>query len=193
MNGPPLDLHTIAARLRAQAPPGSRARERGCGGRDPLFRAGQDSAEVLFIERAKRDGDPWSGHIAVPRRQAQPKGDPSLLATAMRETQEEVGLRLPGAALLTRLPDFYTRSNAYRVAQLTFALDDDGGVLTPSPEVAAVLWTPLSHLVALEHAGTMTFEHEGTPMALPCVHLGSHVLWGMTYRMMRGLLDVLGA
>ncbi len=152
-----------------------------------ILRRGRESPEVLLIERAKREGDPWSGHIAFPGGRRSPE-DPALLNTAVRETREEVGLALPPASFLTRLEDVAARSNGYRVAQFVFALDDDGGALTASDEVARVLWTPMSVLVAPENAATYHFEREGQTFELPSVRLGSHVLWGMTYRMVQTLL-----
>src|SRR5436190_24050571 len=52
---------------------------------------GAEGAELLFIKRAERAGDPWSGQIAFPggRRQA---SDAALVDTARRESKEEVGL-----------------------------------------------------------------------------------------------------
>ena len=51
------------------------------------------SPEILFIERAKREGDPWSGQMALPggRRDTE---DRDLQTTAARETFEEVGISL---------------------------------------------------------------------------------------------------
>ncbi|MBA3258253.1 MAG: NUDIX domain-containing protein, partial [Gemmatimonadales bacterium] len=52
-----------------------------------------DPDSVLLIRRAERTGDPWSGHMALPggRRDSE---DSDLIATAIRETAEEVGLQL---------------------------------------------------------------------------------------------------
>ena len=49
--------------------------------------------EVLFIKRAGRKGDRWSGHLAFPGggRDAEDGDD---RATAIRETREEIGLEL---------------------------------------------------------------------------------------------------
>jgi 8-oxo-dGTP pyrophosphatase MutT (NUDIX family) len=185
------DLPTLTARLRAR-PSYAPAEEHAGAAVATVFRPGAGSPEVLLIERARRDGDPWSGHIAFPGGKRDP-ADASLLATALRETTEEVGLRLPPSSLVTRFDDVFARSNGYQVAQLVFALEDDGGPLAPNEEVAAVLWTPLSVLFAPENAGTFQFDHDGQSMELPCARIGDHVLWGMTYRMLQALLEAVVA
>src|SRR4051812_9489869 len=47
--------------------------------------------EVLMIKRADAEGDPWSGHIALPGGRMEP-GDRDLSDTAVRETREETGV-----------------------------------------------------------------------------------------------------
>src|SRR5450432_2372229 len=64
------------------------------------------SLDVLLIERAIREGDPWSGHMALPGGHADP-ADADLSATAERETLEEVGLDLRAIGeRLGRLSDY---------------------------------------------------------------------------------------
>jgi 8-oxo-dGTP pyrophosphatase MutT (NUDIX family) len=186
----PAQLSAIVERLRAR---GSRTPpvEGAIAAVATIFRQGPRWPEILFIERAKRDGDPWSGHIAFPggRRDA---ADASLLATAMRETREEVGLRLDPGSLVVRLDDFVALSFATQVAQFVFALEGDGGPLVASAEVASMLWTPIDVLRAPENAGTYQFVHDGQTIELPSVHLGPRVLWGMTHRMVQALIDAWG-
>ena len=49
--------------------------------------------EILFIKRAARKGDKWTGHIALPGGGREP-ADTDDQAAAVRETREEVGLDL---------------------------------------------------------------------------------------------------
>ena len=50
-------------------------------------------AEVLFIKRAARIGDRWTGHVALPGGKREP-ADSDDRATSSRETREETGLEL---------------------------------------------------------------------------------------------------
>ena len=49
--------------------------------------------ELFFIQRARREGDPWSGDMAFPGGRLE-RSDTSSRHTAMRETLEETGLDL---------------------------------------------------------------------------------------------------
>ena len=64
---------------------------------------------VLLIRRAERSGDPWSGHMALPGGRREDI-DLDLIATAVRETWEEVGLTLTHADLLGSLDDVVPRT-----------------------------------------------------------------------------------
>ena len=73
-----------------------------------------DPDAVLLIRRAERVGDPWSGHIGLPGGRRDP-ADSDLLATAIRETEEEVGCLLDTSQLLGTLDDIWPRTPLPRV------------------------------------------------------------------------------
>lgn len=187
----PLPLAPLVDALRARSEP-VLAGEQAAAAVATILRDGPGGAEVLFIERATRDGDPWSGHVAFPGGKRDGV-DASLLDTAVRETREEIGLVLQAASVLARLEDVVARSNGYRVAQFVFVLDDPAPALHVNGEVAAVWWTPLSALASPEREGTVTIARDGVSLQVPSVLLGDRVLWGMTYRMIQQLLELAGA
>src|SRR3954467_889549 len=126
-----------------------------------IFRRGEAGrAELFFIRRAERDGDPWSGHIAFPGGRREP-GDATLLATAMRETMEEVGIDLSRAELLARLPDVpaFTKSKRATmvVAPFVFALAHADVEPTPNEEVAQAMWIPFDVLARGDGKGTFVW------------------------------------
>jgi len=60
-----------------------------------LREASPRGSELLFIERASKEGDPWSGHMAFPGGRAEPL-DPNLRSTAERETFDMFGIDFAG-------------------------------------------------------------------------------------------------
>ncbi len=145
--------------------------------------------EVLLIQRAIREGDPWSGHIALPGGHRD-SSDPSLLFTAVRETREEVGIDLDQAGtLLGRLADLRPVSGlALEVSPFCFALKQ-ATELCYGPEVVSSFWAPLGALARGEHDATYRFERQGNELIFPAWNVEGRVIWGMTYRL---LLDLLG-
>ncbi len=161
-----------------------------------ILRAAADgSTELFFIRRAEHPEDPWSGHIAFPGGRKEPH-DATLLATAVRETREEVGIDLDEADFLGKLPDLpaFTRSkrSSLVVSPYVFGLRGDVAV-APNHEVAETLWVPLAELAGISGRGTFVWTWEDKSMELPCIRLppAQHILWGMTYRMLETMLEAL--
>jgi 8-oxo-dGTP pyrophosphatase MutT (NUDIX family) len=150
--------------------------------------------EVLLIRRTEAPGDPWSGQMAFPggRREA---GDPDLVATAIRETEEEVGVDLSrGAELLGRLDDVQATARARRLNMVivphVFVLREPVTLRLSSSEVDEALWAPLGPMLRGETATTRAWEYAGHRLNLPGYQVGPHIVWGLTYRMVQLLFDV---
>jgi 8-oxo-dGTP pyrophosphatase MutT (NUDIX family) len=160
-----------------------------------ILREGDEGAELFFIIRAQSPTDPWSGHIAFPGGRKE-LDDPTLLATAIRETREEVGIDLERGELLARLPDvpayIRTRGGQLVVTPFVFAMRE---AVTPTlnHEVAGTLWVPVGKLARGEGKGMYAFSWEDKDHELPCIRLdpGQHVLWGITHRMLETMLEAL--
>jgi 8-oxo-dGTP pyrophosphatase MutT (NUDIX family) len=146
--------------------------------------------DLLFIERAKHESDPWSGHISFPGGKAEAQ-DPTLLDTAIRETHEELGLDLAGAEVLGWLDEITTVSGLpSMVVRPWVFLVDEIGPLTPNEEVAEVHRIPLAQLLSDAQRGTFAFDFKGQQVTLAKVGFpGEAFLWGMTLRMLDQLLD----
>jgi 8-oxo-dGTP pyrophosphatase MutT (NUDIX family) len=153
------------------------------------------SAELLFIRRAEHPKDPWSGHVAFPGGRRDPE-DETLLATAIRETREEIGVDLSPENLLARLPDVQAMARSgiqnLIVTPFVFSVGRDVA-LQPNAEVADTLWVPMDSLVRGDGKSSFSLEFRGQNYELPCIHLepGKHRLWGMTFRMLEMLLEAL--
>ena len=145
--------------------------------------------ELLLIQRSLRPDDPWSGHMALPGGRRDPL-DPDLRATAVRETREELGLELESARLLGRLDDLHPiRQSERRLAVRPYVFFlAQRPELTLSHEVAAALWVSLDKLAGT--LGQADVEHRGARLVVPAYILGERIVWGMTQRVLAGLLEL---
>jgi 8-oxo-dGTP pyrophosphatase MutT (NUDIX family) len=141
--------------------------------------------EILLIRRAERAGDPWSGQIAFPGGRYE-RGDPDLLATAIRETREETGVDLAQAERLGSLDDLYPRTPTLPpvvVRPFVFALDRRPG-LVPSTEVEHAFWLPLVRLGEPGVRREITLTLRGVERTFPAYLVDDEVIWGMTERIL---------
>jgi 8-oxo-dGTP pyrophosphatase MutT (NUDIX family) len=154
---------------------------------------GTDGLEALFIRRAVRAGDPWSGQVALPGGRRDPV-DVDLEATAIRETQEELAVDLVRAERLGVFDDVRPRTNRLPpvlVRPFVFALPIRPS-LTPSAEVQSAFWAPLARFLMSGTRGDMTLPLPGGERTFPAYILGKDIIWGMTERILRVFIAQIG-
>jgi 8-oxo-dGTP pyrophosphatase MutT (NUDIX family) len=189
-----IDVERLARALAAHQPDLRRAPGKALAAVAMVLRPGACGAELLFIERTRHPQDPWSGDIAFPGGRLDPD-DRDLLATAVREAREEVGLRLESEPVLGRLSDLTGKALPVQVAAFVFAVEA-AAVATPNEEVAQAFWTPVASLLEPQRQLCRTFPFPGLEgRAHPAIELlgpGRPVLWGLTYRFAGQLLQLAG-
>ncbi|NTV50772.1 MAG: CoA pyrophosphatase [Geobacteraceae bacterium] len=153
---------------------------------------GDKDVEILFIQRAAHDLDPWSGHIAFPGGKLE-EGE-LVCQAALRETYEEVGIDLGQGRYLGRLSDITGANLPVRVSCCLFSLDRMICRPVLNEEVCDLFWVTLSdlrdsgrHLQSRVAFGDKCFE-------VPAIKLpveNKPVLWGITYRLVMQFLCIL--
>jgi 8-oxo-dGTP pyrophosphatase MutT (NUDIX family) len=152
----------------------------------------ESEPEVFFIERAHNVRDPWSGQIALPGGNREPR-DGNIVVTAQRETREEVGIILPEQSLLARLDDLQGRNNNEEIPLIiscfVFHLDTPQAV-RHSSEVGDSFWISVEDLLhsknQIQHQ-TIYSEDPYPGIQFP----SGKVLWGLTYRFVQTFLTVI--
>lgn len=128
--------------------------------------------------------------MALPggRREA---GDADLVATAIREVEEEVGISLQRGQLAGRLDDVIPRTPTLppvAVHPCIFLIPSRPPV-TLNSEVSAALWVPLDHFLDPQTYRAVELEIRGEAREFPAYHLGDSYIWGMTERILSALLE----
>jgi 8-oxo-dGTP pyrophosphatase MutT (NUDIX family) len=156
-----------------------------------VLRNGSAGPEVLFIQRARHDGDPWSGDLGFPGGKIEAE-DHSARAAAERETLEEVGLELAAGRYLGRLDDLIGDHRPVLVSCFVYAIDHCPP-LTPSPEVTRAFWFPLAELRNPQRQLQATVRFGSEYFVRPAISLrevSEVVLWGITYRLVGNFFAV---
>lgn len=153
------------------------------------LRDSDHGAELLLIRRAEREGDPWSGQVALPGGRHSP-GDASLLDTALRETLEETGLDIrQHGEILGQLDELRPRTATLPPIIVTpvVTVVQHAPVLVLSDEVAEAFWVPWTTLRDPSLDRESEVRVRGATWRVPSLVIGDHVVWGMTERILRGL------
>jgi 8-oxo-dGTP pyrophosphatase MutT (NUDIX family) len=156
-----------------------------------LLRVADAGLELLLIRRAEREGDPWSGHMALPggRKQAE---DVNMAATAARETREEVAIDVhAGGRLLGELDELAPRSARTGIVVSPFVFHVPAGAEpTPNHEVQVALWVPVDELLHPDAVTEYLHELEEGTRAFPAFDARGYVVWGLTHRILTGFLEL---
>lgn len=154
----------------------------------PVYRDPRGALRFVFIRRSPfgRHG----GQIAFPGGRREPE-DADLLATALREAHEEVGLDPQTVDVLAELPTIETVATGFRVAPFL------GRLKGPAPtwrrqetEIDEILEIPLADLLRTEAHALEQWQLPGwpEPRDIPFYWIGEYKLWGATYNIVRPLL-----
>lgn len=157
---------------------------------------------VLFTQRTAHLRN-HAGQVSFPGGRAEP-GDDDAVATALRETQEEIGLHPSNVDVIGVLPPYHTVTQ-FVVTPVVAIVRPSVAYRLDAHEVESVFEVPLSYLMTPANHQRHRFEFEGQTReflampwrAAPVVGdstLGpEHFIWGATAAMLRNLYRMLSA
>jgi 8-oxo-dGTP pyrophosphatase MutT (NUDIX family) len=129
------------------------------------------------------------GEISFPGGVRHPD-DPDLLTTALRETEEELGIPAAIVEILGLLPPVHTIVSGYVIVPVVGLLRERPA-MTPSPvEIDEVLELPVSALAAAEREVRAT-DGDGVTRGWFAYDVDGRVVWGATGRIVHSFLEVL--
>jgi 8-oxo-dGTP pyrophosphatase MutT (NUDIX family) len=150
--------------------------------------ARDDELTVLFTQRTAHLVH-HAGQISFPGGHVEP-ADGGPLATALRETEEEIGLDRRHVEVIGHLDTYVTRTG--------FVVTPVVGVVTPpfslnpdAHEVAEVFEVPLAHFLDEANHLRCSAEFEGTIRYFYAMPYQSYYIWGATAGMLINLYEIL--
>jgi 8-oxo-dGTP pyrophosphatase MutT (NUDIX family) len=128
-----------------------------------------------------------AGQISFPGGKVEP-WDASASSAALREAEEEIGLR-PAEVRLLGHYDPYTTVTRFRVTPFVGVVDPGWRARLDPNEVDAVFEAPLDFLMDPRNCERRHYEREGERRHFYAMPWGEHMIWGATAGMLKGLSD----
>ncbi len=146
--------------------------------------------QTLLVQRAEREGDPWSGQIGLPGGRVK-QGDETPRAALHREVEEEVGIKLEevGIELGKLAVGHPMRKTGIRVQPWVYGLRIKPAVNIGPTEIADSFWVNLAELPSKKKMSDITIRNE--PWRVESFVVEGKVVWGFTYRVLTELLPIL--
>lgn len=154
-----------------------------------LYPGDENHLYFPLIQRPTYDGA-HSGQIAFPGGKIEPQ-DQSIIDTALRETQEEIGVDVAHAQVLGRLSDLYIPVSRIVVSPVV-AYTEEVPQYEPDPfEVAATLDVPAHDFLDAEKQLVQKIEVRGFTLQAPTYIIQGQTIWGATAMMLAEFFAIL--
>lgn len=149
-----------------------------------LVKPYDNDLEFFLVKRAEVDNDPWSGDMAFPGGKKNLQ-DGTLIDTAVREVLEETSIDLRKKDALGFMEPIYSNVRKTLAVQPVVYLFEEYPPVSLNYELTKYLWAPLKEIKNGKTNATVK-GWEG-----PVFIVKGETVWGLTYRMIEKLLDLL--
>ena len=149
----------------------------------------EDGHTVLLTQRTAHLRD-HAGQISFPGGRVE-ESDQSTLHTALRETEEEIGLAREHIEPIGYLPEYRT-GTGFRVTPVVALVRPPFDLKIDPFEVAEVFEVPLAFLLDPVNHQRHSIHHRGALRQYFAMPYGDYFIWGATAGMIRSLTERLG-
>jgi 8-oxo-dGTP pyrophosphatase MutT (NUDIX family) len=154
-----------------------------------LIHPAKDELKISLIVRPKYDGK-HGGQISLPGGKRESR-DENLAQTALRETQEEIGVKALDIQILGSLTDIFIPVSNYHVQPFVGYIDYLPDFYPDPREVESILQITLSDICNKENQGQKTIKVENTEMLVAGYSLANEWVWGATALILSEFVEIL--
>lgn len=156
-----------------------------------LFFPKENDWHLALIQRTAHEKDHHAGQISFPGGRHE-VGDPDFRYTALRETEEEIGVEASKIRILGDLSSLYIPVSNFLVHPFVGYVDFAPAFQPEPSEVAQVLELPFSEFLADQAIGKTTLELPNRMKIkdVPHFNVKNHIIWGATAMMLSELVTV---
>ena len=137
----------------------------------------EENPEVIYTLRSNKASS-HQGEVSFPGGM-QEESDTSLIITALRESEEEIGLPQNCVKILGSLDTMVSRFNV-SVTPFVGVIPGDVELNTSSEEIEACFRVPLSFLLKDKRYRNDEVNRNGETFYMPAYKYSSYVIWGLT-------------
>jgi 8-oxo-dGTP pyrophosphatase MutT (NUDIX family) len=145
----------------------------------------EDEALHVVLTRRRADLRRHAGEISFPGGRFD-QADRNLSHTALREAEEEIGLRREHVSLAGALSPTSTFATKYEIHPFVGAIEAKRSWIVCAEEVDAVLQLSLEELRLAQ--GKTQLTRRGFTFETDAYELAGHVIWGATFRILQELI-----
>ncbi|HAI76862.1 MAG TPA: coenzyme A pyrophosphatase [Microscillaceae bacterium] len=141
-----------------------------------------------LIVRTEQEGSVHSGQVAFPGGKVEPGENP--LETALRETAEEIGVKVSPEQVLGELTEIYIPPSNFMVYPFVAYVEQKPLFLPDAQEVASIFETPVAKLLSDDTRKIKPVQYKGMDLLLPYLDLDQNMVWGATAMILSEFAEV---
>lgn len=153
----------------------------------PLFE--KDGAPHVLLTKRSDQVEHHRGEISFPGGKLDPT-DHNEEHCALRETSEEVGIKIQDIRVLGRLDDFYTVATKYHVSPFVGVIPYPYEFRTSQREIAGLLAVPLEVFFDPARRSEDIWIFRGEPVEVVSYRWNGHNIWGATARILKHMVEL---
>ena len=154
-----------------------------------LFPDGKRKTQMVLIQRADYKGT-HGGQIALPGGKIEER-DQTLLDTALRETEEEIGVPINMVKHIGALTPLFIPVSHFKVHPFIGYVQDPPSYIPDPVEVSGVIDFPLHTLIQDHAVQSGLVPIRGQELKVPYFQIKEHIVWGATAMILSEFVSVL--